>query len=342
MTINWQSAIRRTAKWLGWGIVFLLAVAILVLVGFRVAAMVRENADPKTAAPATGHFVRGNDVDMFVQEMGPKDGPAVLFVHAAGGWSEVWKKTVQPLAAKGYHTIAVDMPPLGYSERPTEARYGRGDQAKRILGVLDSLHVRRAALVGHSFGARATVEAAMIAPDRVSALVIVDGALNVPPEGGTTTTSSGLLSAVLQVGVLRNLITAATLSNPLFTHRLLELFVNDPKSATEEWVSIYQQPLTVRGTTAAVGSWLPELLTEHGDSKSVIPTSYTRLPMPTLILWGADDTITLPRDAYRLQKLIPNSQLVLLSGVGHLPPIEDTGAFNKALMNFLQNHRDTL
>jgi pimeloyl-ACP methyl ester carboxylesterase len=106
-----------------------------------------------------------------------------LLIHAAGGWSGVWENTAQQLSRAGYRVVAIDVPPLGYSERPTIPAYGRVDQARRIIGTLDALGVQRAILLGHSFGARAVVEAALQWPERVAGLVLVDAALSLdaPP-----------------------------------------------------------------------------------------------------------------------------------------------------------------
>ena len=66
--------------------------------------------------------------------------------------------------------IAVDLPPFGLSDRPRAENYATSDQGKRIAATLDTLEVREAVLVGHSFGARATVEAVLLSPSRVRAL----------------------------------------------------------------------------------------------------------------------------------------------------------------------------
>ncbi|MFD2270214.1 alpha/beta fold hydrolase [Undibacterium arcticum] len=124
----------------------------LVLAGFRWQAERREVQIATVAAPTTGRFVHAADVQMFIQEMGPATGPAVLFVHGTGAWSETWRESMAALAQAGSHTIAIDLPPFGYSGKPFNKRYGRQDQAARIIGVLDALKIPRATLVGHSFG----------------------------------------------------------------------------------------------------------------------------------------------------------------------------------------------
>jgi pimeloyl-ACP methyl ester carboxylesterase len=167
----------RLIRWLVNLLVVLLIGTAFVLAGFRLAAARREIHSRSEAAPSTGHFYHAADVQMFVQEDGPLDGPPVVLIHGTGAWSEIWRGTMHALAGAGYRAIALDMPPFGYSTRPTSNDYGDSAQARRILATLDSLGAKRFTFVGHSFGGRATMEATFMAPERVSKLVLVDAAL---------------------------------------------------------------------------------------------------------------------------------------------------------------------
>jgi pimeloyl-ACP methyl ester carboxylesterase len=94
--------------------------------------------------------VRASNAGIFVQESGPVSGRPVLLIHGTGAWSEIWRETIEPLSAAGFRTVAIDLPPFGYSEKPAAASaYSRENQARRIIGVLDALHIERAILVGH-------------------------------------------------------------------------------------------------------------------------------------------------------------------------------------------------
>ena len=77
----------------------------------------------------------------------------VVLIHGTAAWSELWRATIDALAAAGFHVIALDLPPFGFSDRPGD--YTRERQAARIDGVLDQLGVAPAIIVGHSFGAGA-------------------------------------------------------------------------------------------------------------------------------------------------------------------------------------------
>src|SRR5262249_14192972 len=197
-----------------------------------------------------------------------------------------------------------DSPPRGYAERPDTARYSREAQARRVIGVLDALRIPRAVLVGHSFGGRAVTEAALERPERVRGLVLVDAALSFEEAGARRPT---LVDVALRVAPLRTALAASTFGNPLFTRRLIQLFVADRNQVTPYWVDLYQQPIDVRGTSRAIGDWLPQLLAEHDASASSDPAAYSRLTMPVLLIWGEKDTTTPLSLGQYLARLIPGS-----------------------------------
>jgi pimeloyl-ACP methyl ester carboxylesterase len=312
---------------------------LLALVAFRYAASEREAHGARAAAPVGGRYVKADDVEIFIQEAGPASGPAVLFVHGTGAWSEAWRASLEAAGRAGFHAIALDLPPFGYSTRPPTS-YAKDVQGKRIVAVLDSLGVRRAILVGHSFGAGPTTEAAFAAPGRVRALVLVDGALSIEPDTGGLALGAervrpAAIAAVLGFPMLRDALVATFLTNPLFTRKLLTAFVDNPASATDAWVEIYRRPHHVRGTTAAIGTWLPELVAPGRVTASEVAASYSRLDMPLTAIWGERDTITPISQGERLVKLVKGAKLVRLEGVGHIPQIEDTPRFNRALVEVL-------
>ena len=271
---------------------------------------------------------------MFIQEAGPRDGPAVLFVHGTGAWSETWRESLVALGNAGFHAIAMDLPPFGYSQRPGNEDYGKLSQGKRILGVVQSLGVDGVTLVGHSFGGGPTMEAAFLQPDRFRALVLVDVALGLTKESGPPDSNS-LVHAFLHAPPLRDALVASFLTNPLFTKRLLGSFLADASMATEARVRIYQQPLVVKGTTQAAGEWLPELIAPSERTASNNPASYAALKMPVLVLWGGKDTITPLPQGQELAGITPGAKLVVMENVGHIPQVEDNSLFNNHLLNLM-------
>ena len=325
-------------RWLRRLVAALLLVGAVLPAAFVALAARRERIAAADAAPASGRYLVAADVRMFVQEVGPADGPLVLLVHGTGAWSETWRSALAALAAAGFHAVALDLPPFGYSERPRNGAYTKADQAARILGVLDALGAPTAVLVGHSFGGGPTVEAALAAGDRVRALVLVDAALGIA-ETSEPARPPALARGALAVPPLRTALVAAFLTNPAFTRRLLQGFVADPAVATDARVAVYQRPLAVYGTTAAVATWLPELVMPSVASRSEAPAAYRALAMPVVAIWGARDTVTPLAQGETLVRLVPRGRLEVMPDVGHIPQIEDPDGFDALLVRVLRESR---
>jgi pimeloyl-ACP methyl ester carboxylesterase len=343
---------RRLFAWLGVLLGVLVLVAFLVLGGFRIAAAQRETRLRHDEAPSMGRFVKAADVELFVQETGPSHGPPVVFVHGTGAWSEIWRATMRALADSGYRAIALDMPPFGYSSRPANADYRDEAQARRILGALDSLRIERATLVGHSFGARPTMQATFMAPARVERLVLVDAALDLargcedarmrdaecgmrssmPPD----TSAPLALRVVLGVPPLRDAVVASTLSNPRLTGWLLSKLVSNREAAvTPARVAMLQRPFVLQGWTRGLGEWLAPFATTRTSSMATDRSRYATLTMPTLVLWGARDSLTPMPQGEDIVRLIRGARWEVLPRAGHIPAIEDEPSFDAALLDFL-------
>ena len=272
------------------------------------------------------------DVEMLVQEAGPPTGRVVVLVHGTGAWSESWRDTIDALAGASYRAVAVDLPPFGLSDRPAAESYTTTDQAKRLAAVLDTMGASDVVLVGHSFGARATVESVLIAPSRVGALVLVDPALGLDASAAPP---SAPVAWLLHNRTARETLVAALATNPSMTRWILEQFTARHEVLTDQRIAVYQRPVRMRGSTAAIGAWLEDFLIPGDDPASARPAAYTTLAIPTLLLWGELDTVTPIEQGRRIVKLLPSGKLEVLAGVGHIPPIEDPPAFNKALLGFL-------
>ena len=288
---------------------FLVVVLVLILVALIVPPLLRERDDRHVGAPSTGKFVNAAAAEVFVQDAG--SGPAVVLIHGTGAWSEIWRGTIDPLVARGYRVIAIDVPPFGYSERLRgRETFASAKQAERIIGVLDALKINEATFVGHSVGARPTVAVALAHPSRIRKLILVDPAL-----GAAST------SPVYKSGVLFRTAIGATGTNPLLTERLFRTFVSRKEAVTRDRVALLQRPLSIRDTTAAQAEWLAGVMTEA-------PPDVKALKMPVTLIWGRDDTVTPLAQA----EAIPHEVLEVIDGAGHIPYIEKTEEFNARLL----------
>ncbi len=191
---------RRSLTRIARNALFLLLLLIAtVLAGFRVASLLRETQAPEARAPASGRFVETGNGRMFLQDVGPRDRIPIVLVHGTAAWSEFWRGTIDHLVSAGHRVVALDLPPFGFSDRSSTGAYSRADQAKRIVGALDSLKIDRAIFVGHSFGAGATVETVMQYPERAAGLILVAAALGLPEDGTPPTPPSKALDTFLRL-----------------------------------------------------------------------------------------------------------------------------------------------
>ena len=309
----------------GWTLAALALLPILLLAGLRGAAAWRE-AGVETVPQ--GRFIETSLGDVFSQEWGDPDGPVVILVHGTMAWSAFWDDTAKHLAKHGWRVVAIDLPPFGYSERIEP--YDRSTQAQRLLDIA-SHYPEPPVIVGHSFGAGPVMQAALTDPESFDAVVVVNAALGLETVGQS-------LPGILQSETVRELGVAASMTNPLITQRLVEMFLTFPDQLQAETVATLQAPLSRPGTTAAYAQWSSELLAP-AVTRSHLSASYAEFPLPLHILWSDLDKVTPLVQGQALAQLVPGARLTILEQSGHIPQIETPEAFHSALAAALNGLR---
>ena len=315
------------------GVGLLVALLLLYVAASVVFADLREARDPARDAPKDGRIVTVDGVQVFARlHPGRADRTPVLLVHGTAAWSGTWFELIPALQRAGYPVLAVDLPPFGYSDKRTTIDFSRTAQAARLRGVLDAFGVRRALVVGHSFGGGPALEFALRSPGRVERLVLVDAALGLtapPPD------ASSLACRMLAMPRARHLVMASTAANPLWSGTLLRGFVARKDAVTSQRLVAYREPGTLEGASDALGAWAHHFACVRETGFSMDPVRLRALRVPMSLVWGADDTITPPAQATHLQSLVPGAPLAMLDGVGHIPHIEAPDAFARLLLDTL-------
>ena len=304
---------------------------------FRAEAAFREQASNRELAPESGRYVSAGDVDIFIQESGPEDGDTLLFIHGTGAWGEIWRETMIPLNAAGYRTIALDLPPFGFSDRPLDESYSRDDQGARILAVVNALELDRVTLVGHSFGGGPTVEAALMAPEKIERLILLDvgDVIGVLPFSDRPTELSGI-AQIATVDPLRNTLLATFVTNPRMSRTLLEQLIHDPAAATDGRVEMLQRPMPITRSTQDFGTWLmTNFLLPQPEMLSNDPANYQSLNSPVLIIWGEEDTLTPLEQGVYMQTVFSQAHLQTMAGIGHVPQVESPEQVATIILDFL-------
>ncbi len=307
-------------------VVGLIALLIVLLLIFRGMAWMRETETSHDSHPDVGRLISTETGLVYIEEQGPARGIPLLLIHGSVGWAGFWRETSQSLAEAGYRAIAMDLSPMGYSDRDQKGEYSRLRQAERIESVVSTLDIKPI-LVAHSFGAGPAMEALLRQPDVFAGAVIIAGAIGL----GSHEKSSDL-PLLLQPDWVRQLAVSATVTNPLALKPLLQAFLHQKDRALPVYLDILKRPNHRQGTTAAIADWLPTLLVPPTSAKSTRPKSYQSLDLPVALIWGAEDTATPPSQGEELQRLIAGSTLDILPGLGHIPQIEDPPTFQRALL----------
>jgi len=121
------------------------------------------------------HFVDSNGIRMAVFEQG--EGPAVIMVHGFPELAYSWRHQIPVLADAGFRAIAPDMRGYGQTDSPAGVEnYSAAKLIGDLNGLLDALHLERAVFVGHDWGALLLWQMAMLEPEKMEQLII----LNIP------------------------------------------------------------------------------------------------------------------------------------------------------------------
>jgi pimeloyl-ACP methyl ester carboxylesterase len=265
-----------------------------------------------------GHEVRYRDEGQ---------GPVLLLLHGIAGSSRAWRE-VMPALAEGHRVIAPDLLGHGESAKPV-GDYSLGAYASGLRDLLDALGVERATLVGQSFGGGVAMQLAYQHPDRCERLVLVDS-------GGLGREVNPILRAAtlpLAEYVMPVLVPAFVKERGDAVSRFLRDKGIRSGRAAEVWLAY--RSLTETENRKAFVRTVRSVIDPGGQTVSAMDRLYLAAEVPTLIVWGEDDSIIPVGHAHAAHEAIPGSRLELFEGVGHFPHVEAPERFVEVLLDFL-------
>jgi pimeloyl-ACP methyl ester carboxylesterase len=294
--------------------------------------------------PFAVHFLdipsQQQTVKMAYMDVAPDkpNGHAVILLHGKNFPAAYWEPTIRFLTEHGYRVLAPDQIGFGKSSKPAHYQYSFQQFANNTKAVLDAAGITRVSVVGHSMGGMLASRFALMFPDRVEKLILVN------PIG------------------LEDWKTVVP-------YHSIDQWYEQEKKATPESVREYQR------TSYYGGEWKPayERLIEttlgmlkHPDYPKVAWASaciydmiYTQpvvyelphIKVPTMLVIGQRDRMALgrawaPKDlaaslgdypalGKKAAAAIPGAKLVEIPGVGHLPMVEAFDTYAQALAQFL-------
>jgi pimeloyl-ACP methyl ester carboxylesterase len=245
---------------------------------------------------------------------------AVLFLHGWGSDLSVFRAFFAR-AASAFRVCALDLPGFGGSEEPSSA-WEVSDYADFAAAFLKELGVREAVLVGHSFGGRIAVKLAAwssrnlegsesrpLLPFTIPKIVLVDSA-----------------------GVRRKRTLAQWVRLTFYkcAARALSFPIAEKISpgVLERW-RLRMGSADYRNASPRMRQCLVKAVNE--DLTPLFPS----VSCPTLLVWGADDQDTPLSDARLMERLIPDSGVVVLQNAGHYSFLDQPFTFGRVLDSFL-------
>jgi pimeloyl-ACP methyl ester carboxylesterase len=260
---------------------------------------------------------------MHVVHDGPRQAPPLLLIHGSGAAGASWGLMVPALAVH-HHVIRVDLPGCGKS--PPAPSYDVPAQAYRVAAVLDDLGLRRVAVAGHSSGGYVGTALAEQRPDLVGWLALIS--------------TGPSLDALLPQPVILRVLLGPPLG-PLIWSIRSDAWIRKGVSATAARpVDVPDDMVTgVRGIKYRTMRKVLRRNAAYIAERSV-PERVAALEVPVLVICGAADRRWDLASA-RQYDAVPNAQVELLPGVGHIPILEAPETTSKLLLGFTVTGADT-
>ena len=244
--------------------------------------------------PESTGRVEVNGANIFYHVYGSKNADVVLLLHGGLGASEDFGGQIGPLAAK-YKVIAIDSRGHGRST-DDDKPYGYSLMAGDVMGVMDKLGVKKAAIVGWSDGGNIGLDMAINNPDRLSRLFAL----------GANYLTSGVRPTA-------------------FKDALIGAYVGHTAA---QYAQISPTPKNFKKFSGKVFKmW--------GSQPAFTEQQLASIKTPTMIAAGVYEEAIDEAHTKKLASLIPGAKLLLIGNASHFAHWQQVDAVNKAILAFL-------
>ena len=246
-------------------------------------------------------------------------GRVVVLLHGYGESLMSWRGVFDRLALE-HDVLALDLPGFGLSDKPAGG-YATDSIAATVVRALEAQRIGRAVIVGHSMGGAVALAVAVRAPERVSALALVDPAVSAsawdlaPPSDSATGT-----------GWMRRALASYEVLRPRFTAP------HDPLWLAEEPGALAYSPAGDPAYRVALEAVLREF-----DFDYLNPARAQRLTLPILLIWGQYDQVIPLGVGQAMARALPTARLAVVPRSLHRPQVERPDQVGALLDEFLRS-----
>jgi pimeloyl-ACP methyl ester carboxylesterase len=269
--------------------------------------------------PEIGATADANGIKTNYLEAGKGD-PVVL-IHGSGPGVTSYAnwRLVLPALAENFRVLAPDMVGFGFSERPANIEYGLQTWADQVVGLMDTLDLPKAHLIGNSFGGAIALRVATQHPDRVGKLVLM-GSMGV--------------SFPITEGLDRVWGYEPSFEN---MRKVLDVFAYSRDLVNDELAEVRYRGSIQPGFQESFAAMFPAPRQRWVEAMCTPDDDIRRLPHRTLIVHGREDQVIPVQTSLRLMELIDNADLSVFSHCGHWSMIERTEDFNRSVSQFFSD-----
>ncbi|WP_024554482.1 alpha/beta fold hydrolase [Franconibacter helveticus 513] len=267
------------------------------------------------------------------------NGRTVVLMHGKNFCAGTWEETIRALSGAGYRVIAPDQVGFCKSTKPQSYQYSFQQLAANTHALLEKLGIAKATVIGHSTGGMLATRYALLYPDQVEQLVMVN------PIGLEDWKRKGVPYLSVDQWYQRELKTSA---QSIRKYEQNTYYAGQWKPEYDRWVNMLAGLNNGDGKKQV--AWNSALLYDMIYTQPVV-YEFDALKMPTLLMIGTKDNTAIGKDAAppevqktlgnyavlgkETAKRIANATLVEFDDMGHAPQIQDPDRFHKALLEGL-------
>ena len=254
--------------------------------------------------------------------------PVLLLVHGITSSSHTWDPII-PILKQHVHVIAPDLLGHGDSDKP-RADYSLGAFASALRDLLEYLGHDRVTVIGHSLGGGVAMQFAYQYYEYCERLALVSSG-GLGREVGWALRAATLPGAefVLPVIANRHVRDAGAAVSSVLSRLPLRA-----RPSVHEAIRGYASLADSPARSAFVHT-LRSVVEPGGQRVEARDRLYLSQGRPTLIVWGALDTLIPVAHAYQAHENIPGSVLEVFEQSGHFPHMDEPERFAKVLLDFL-------
>lgn len=278
---------------------------------------------------SNSYFLNVNGINMHVRVKGR--GEPIILIHGSFSSLHTWEAWEEELS-QFFTTISMDLPGHGLTGPDVEKRYSVAEYAEFILEIADQLGYKEFHVAGNSMGGSVALQLASTQSSRVMSVNLINSSGGPRSDASDTTRSSVPIMRYASNPIFNKVLLKCT-PKYLFKMNLNQVYFDDEK-ITDDMVNRYYYLLRREGNRQAT---LDRLI----GNKRAVDLDFSKLKMPVLIMWGAEDTWIPVANGKRLAASIPKSKFKVFENVGHVPMEELPTETVREYLSFLGIQADS-